>query len=249
MAWDPRRPDASRRDVAFVTPRLLVGLSIALFGVVLAFDRMDFAFAAQVARFWPAVIIAVGAMMFAQSRGTGRGVNGAIVMVIGAWLLANSLGLVRLGFWELFWPMMLILIGGALVMQTLRRRDDSAEGAAESLTAFAVLSGVKRVITSPRFRGGELTLFMGGGQIDLSEASIPRGEQAVLDVFAVMGGCEIIVPPSWAVELPLVTIMGGVDDKRPSPLPDGVVGAAGDLAAPRLVLRGFLMMGGIQIKS
>jgi hypothetical protein len=145
--------------------------------------------------------------------------------------------------------MMLILVGAALVMQTLRRGHDATDGTEDTLTAFAVLSGVKRVITSPRFRGGELTLFMGGGQIDLREASIPRGEQATLDIFAVMGGCEIIVPPSWTVELPLVTVMGGVDDKRPSALPAGVVGAAGDLAAPRLVLRGFLMLGGIQIKS
>ena len=42
--------------------------------------------------------------------------------------------------------------------------------------------------------------------------------------------------------------MGGVEDKRLPPLPTGVDGAGG-LAAPRLVLRGMVLMGGIGIKS
>jgi hypothetical protein len=249
MAWNGRMTDANR-DRFFVTPRLIVGLSIALFGVLLIFDRMNLALAAEILRFWPAVIVAVGALIFAQSRHVGGGINGIIVMVIGGWMLLNTLGIVSVGFWELFWPMMLILIGGALVFQTLRRRgDESAEGLEDTLSAFAVLSGVKRVNRSARFRGGEVTLFMAGGQVDLRQASIPRGEQAVLDIFVVMGGCELLVPPSWTVEIPLVPVMGGVDDKRPSALPSGVTAAAGDLAAPRLILRGFLMMGGIEIKN
>ena len=43
--------------------------------------------------------------------------------------------------------------------------------------------------------------------------------------------------------------MGGVEDKRLPSLPAGVESAAGGLAAPRLVLRGIIVMGGIQIKS
>jgi hypothetical protein len=57
-----------------------------------------------------------------------------------------------------------------------------------------------------------------------------------------MGGCEIIVPPSWEVATPIVPVMGGVEDKRV-----GVIATTGP--APRLVLRGLLMMGGIVIRS
>ena len=90
-----------------------------------------------------------------------------------------------------------------------------------------MLSGVKRTSLSTRFRGGEVTAFMGGGQIDLRQATIPPGEEAVLEIFIVMGGCEIFVPPSWTVATPIVPIMGGVDDKRLPPLPGGVEMAAG----------------------
>ena len=60
---------------------------------------------------------------------------------------------------------------------------------------------------------------MGGAQLDLRQATIPPGEEAVLDIFVVMGGCEIFVPSSWTVVTPLVPVMGGIDDKRLPPLP------------------------------
>lgn len=234
-----------------LTPRLLVGLAIALFGVVLVMDRLNLVMADQVLRWWPAVIVAVGALLYTQSRHVGGGVNGIIVMIIGGWLLLNTLGILQVRFWELFWPMVLIGIGAALVAQSMRRRNRESAGADvdDSITAFAVLGGVKRSSLATRFRGGEVTAFMGGAHIDLRQATIPPGEEAVLDIFAVMGGCEIVVPSSWTVATPIVPVMGGIDDKRLAPLPGTAEAPLGGRPAPKLVLRGLLLMGGIEIKS
>ena len=235
-----------------MTPRLIVGVAIALFGVVLVLDRLNLVVADQVLDWWPAVIVAIGAMIFTQSRRIGGGVNGIIVMIIGSWLLLNTLGVLRVRFWEMFWPLVLIGIGTVLVMQTLQRQrrtsDTSSAGSDDTLSVFAVLSGVKRTSESARFRGGEITAFMGGAHLDLRQATIPPGEEAVLDIFAVMGGAEIVVPPSWTVVTPLVPVMGGIDDKRLAPLPGSTDNISGK-PAPRLVLRGFLLMGGVDIKS
>jgi predicted membrane protein len=215
---------------------------------VLVFDRLNVVVADQVLRWWPAVIVAVGALIYSQSRRVGGGVNGIIVMVIGGWLLLNSIGIIRVRFWDMFWPLVLIGIGSILVSQALRRRTRQESGAhdANTLNIFVVMSGVKRTSVSPHFRGGEITAVMGGAQIDLRRAIIPPGEEAVIDVFVLMGGGEIIVPPSWDVVTPLVPVMGGVEDKRLAPLP-GADSLAGP--APRLVLRGLLLMGGFEIKS
>jgi len=232
-----------------LTPRLILGLAIALFGVVLVLDRLNLVVADQVLRWWPSVIVAIGAVIFAQSRRIGHGVNGIIVMIIGAWLLLNTLGLVQVRFWELFWPLVLIGIGCVLVMQSMRRRtrQQSGSDADDTLNGFAVLSGVKRSSSAAHFRGGEITAILGGAQIDLRQATIPPGEEAALDIFVVMGGCEITVPASWTVVTPLVPVLGGVDDKRLAPMP-GAEGL-GSRPAPRLALRGLLLMGGIEIKS
>jgi hypothetical protein len=241
--------DGSENSRFAVSPRLMLGAAIALLGVLLTLDRFNLAVAAELLRFWPAAIIAVGLAIFVQSRKVGGGINGVIVMGVGGWLLLNSLGIVQVRIWQLFWPMVLMAIGSILVVQTLRHRGPAGARDDDTLTAFAVLSGVKRTSGAVRFRGGELTLFMGGGHIDLRQATIPRGEEAVIDIFAVMGGCEIIVPPSWTIATPLVPVMGGVEDKRLPSLPEHADSVSGSVAPPRLVLRGLVVMGGVQIKS
>lgn len=79
---------------------------------------------------------------------------------------------------------------------------------------------------------------MGGGEIDLRAAGM-SGAEAILDVFVVMGGLEITVPPDWAVSNQIVAVMAGVDDKS----------SGTQEASHRLILRGFIMMGGIEIKT
>jgi hypothetical protein len=55
---------------------------------------------------------------------------------------------------------------------------------------------------------------MGGSKLDLRQAKIAPGTEAVVDVFTVMGGVELLVPRDWNVDVQLVPIMGGVNDDR-----------------------------------
>ena len=71
----------------------------------------------------------------------------------------------------------------------------------------------------------------------LDRASTANGE-AIIDVFAMWGGIEIKVPPDWAVSNQAMAIMGGIEDKSQ---------ATSD-ARQRLVIRGFALMGGVEIK-
>jgi hypothetical protein len=80
---------------------------------------------------------------------------------------------------------------------------------------------------------------MGGAGLDFREARMPPGE-TVVNVLAVMGGVEVIVPPGMAVETHGMGIMGGFE----------AVDQAGDYTdpeAPRLVIRGMAIMGGVDI--
>ena len=113
---------------------------------------------------------------------------------------------------------------------------------------FAIWSSVRRTSAASPFRGGDITAIMGGGQLDLRLATIPQGEEAILDIVAVMGGVEILVPSTWEVSTPIMPFMGGVEDKRFPPLPTDPNAGRKDNGG-RLVLRGLVMMGGVHIKS
>jgi hypothetical protein len=111
------------------------------------------------------------------------------------------------------------------------------------VSLFTVMGEAKRASNDKPFRGGEMTAFMGGCVLDLRQASMDPGQEAVVNILAVMAGHEIWVPSGWAVAMDVVPLLGGVDDKRLPPLeplpPD----------PPRLRLRGFVLMGGIVIRN
>jgi hypothetical protein len=89
-----------------------------------------------------------------------------------------------------------------------------------------------------------MTSVLGGCHLDLRLATIPAGERPVIDVFTVMGGQEIVVPPGWAVDFDVVSILAGTADKR---LPS--VATALDSGMPRVTIRGVLILGGLTVSN
>ena len=80
---------------------------------------------------------------------------------------------------------------------------------------------------------------MGGCEIDLRRAAI-AADEAVIDVFAFWGGIELRVPETWHVVGRVTPLMGGYEDKTSQ------VQQAG---GKRLVIRGLVVMGGVNVKN
>ena len=229
-------PDASFR----FTPQLFVGIIVIAVGVLMTLDNLQVLDAGRYLRFWPTGLIALGLIKVWNSRdGMGGAFGGFVFVVIGTWLLLEQTALVRVSFWDM-WPALLVFFGLFLVWQGLSgpRRQSALEDSNTLISATALLGGVARGNNSSAFRGGELTAMMGGCEIDLRHASIDG--EAVIDVFALWGGIEIRVPPDWTVVSRITPILGGVDDKTRPPQ-----------AASRhcLVLRGFVVMAGVEVKN
>ena len=227
----------SERSVRF-TPQLLMGLLVIGVGVLFTLHNIGMIDAAQYLRYWPAGLIAIGVLKLWQSR-AGAGMFGALVFIgAGVWLLLESARIVTVRLWDL-WPMLLVFLGASLVWHGLRgRRDRPGADSSATVSGLAVLGGIHRGNNSRGFRGGELTAILGGCEIDLRQAAIDG--EAVIDVFAMWGGIELRVPDNWSVSGRVVPILGGFEDKTHPPQ-----GAT----THRLVLRGFAIMGGIEIKN
>lgn len=183
------------------TPNLIVGLSVTAVGVVLALDQLQMADARQLFRYWPVAVILFGASMVVQSlQGGDLGEPGRKVRGYGA-------------------PQMFLLLLVLIVVSQAFHRERGADRAAGSdkVSLIAVMGQDNRVNTSARFRGGEMTSFWGACRLDLRQATIPPGEEAVIDVFALMGGLTLQIPEGWTVDVQVLPVMGGVQDRRGLP--------------------------------
>ena len=238
-----------------ITGQLILGVAIAAAGVLFTLDNLHILRAGDYLRFWPLVLIAIGLVHLSQADTSAGMLGGGIWILAGGLLLANRMGLVHANVWNL-WPLLLVLVGARIALQTISTAAPprpgglvpvqgdpaNAQPAGESgslVSAVAVMGGFDRKITSQAFRGGELTAFMGGGKLDLRDA-LPANGQAIVNVFALMGGFEILVPDTWSVSLEVTPFMGGVEDKART---------ANAPSAPRLIVRGFVMMSSVEIKN
>ncbi|MEO6636979.1 MAG: DUF5668 domain-containing protein [Ginsengibacter sp.] len=86
------------------------------------------------------------------------------------------------------------------------------EELAESLDISAVLGGVKKIIVSKNFKGGEINCFMGGAEINLSQADILH--PVTLEVNNIFAGTKLVLPPNWYVKNDINAVFAGVEDKR-----------------------------------
>jgi predicted membrane protein len=214
-------------------PRLLLGLTIMVAGILLALDNLGLVDAGLFLRFWPVVFIVVGALKLTGAPGCARG-GGIFWIILGSGLLAFNLGLLN---WPRLWAFLFVFVGASIAWRAIRPPVPRSEpGAGVDMTA--VLGGAKTVSNSADFRGGQAMAVMGGCQIDLRRARIAQGE-ATLDVFAFWGGIEIRVPEEWEVVNRVNAVLGGSDNK--TRIEPGT--------QQRFILTGTVIMGGVEVKN
>ena len=108
----------------------------------------------------------------------------------------------------------------------------------ESKTFLALLSGTSRKGAWRPARKTNVLAFMGGLDLDFREALMPPGTSEI-NIFCMMGGVDIKVPPGLRVENRGFAIMGGFEDN---------VDESSEGSGPKLVIRGFAFMGGVDVK-
>ena len=109
----------------------------------------------------------------------------------------------------------------------------------ERAVMVAALGGVERKGRWIPARQNFSVAVMGGISLDFREALLPPGETEVW-IFTLMGGAEIIVPPGLTVESDGVAILGSFEHRED-------VSVREDPNAPILCIKGFSLMGGVEV--
>lgn len=129
----------------------------------------------------------------------------------------------------------------ALVALVARDRMQGAgEPTDDEFDLVAIFDGRKFESVASAFRRGSLTAWYGSATVDMRGATLdPAG--ATLDLRAIFGGCRLVIPETWCVELSTKSMFGGIADSHDQ----GTVPTDG----PVLRIRGLALFGGIVIAS
>jgi predicted membrane protein len=143
----------------------------------------------------------------------------------------------------MMWPIIAVVVGVLMVtVKSRHRRFGKNESSDHSIDMLTLFGGGNRKITSDQFVGGKVTCVFGGSEIDLTGTKL-KDEECVMDIFTMFGGTEIAVPRNWEVQVDVVSIFGGFDDKRgPVELVDGQ-------SKKTLIIKGYSIFGGGEVKS
>lgn len=225
-----RRARRSRRGGGVV-----FGLVLLAAGTLFLLDNIGVLDARQYYQWWPLALIVIGISELTR----GSRLGAAIWMAFGGWFLLHNFDFLGVNPFQIFWPVLWIIVGSILVWQALTQTVSGGRGGGSNrMSAFALMAGnVQRSSAGP-VDSVQATAIMGGCEIDLRKMT--RGESpTVVDLFAMWGGIEITIPEGWALEQRATPILAGVED-RTAPAAPG---------APKVILRGTVVMGGVEVRN
>lgn len=238
--------EASRRKGRFIG-----GAVFIIVGACLLLQRLDLSLPHWLFS-WQMILIAIGIVVGAKH--SFRFGGWMVMVLVGGIFLANEILHLPYATARFIWPVALILVGIMLIFKKSYPRtdwsskkqgfgghDEFFSTGEDVLSANAIFGSVNKVVTSKNFKGGDVSAIFGGAALNFMNADI--NGSAVIEVSAVFGGCEIIVPANWKVRTDIDAILGGVEDKRHTELisngPDEKL----------LILKGSCVCGGVEIKS
>lgn len=221
--------------------RVLLGSIFLIVGVLALLDNLQLFDVRLAVHFWPTVFVAFGALKIYQTRTASGYLVGGAMLLAGVLLTLQGFGLLHLE-WRNLWPAILIFAGLLVIFKDRLQRPlggptpDMPTLDGRALDVMALMSGNITKMDGQDFAGAEMTAVMGGADLDLRRATM-SADQAAIHVFAFWGGITIKVPNDWAVVVQGMPIMGGIDDKTVPPA----------VPAKRLVIDGYVLMGGVEI--
>jgi len=229
--------------------KLVIGVILIIIGILLFFRNTDiFFFHFPHWLFsWPTILFGIGVLAFLTSDNPTAGL---ILMAIGGFFLLNRVFAPVAHLFYDFWPLLLVLTGVFILLRHRKKgritpskpNDETRDEDGDYIDELAVFGGGNKMITSPNFKGGKITAIFGGGDLDFSQAKLAEGALE-LEVFAMFGGWDIIVPPNWNIEIHVTPLFGGFSDKRrlyASDITDN---------SRKLIIRGAVVLGGGELKS
>lgn len=225
--------------------RFLFGIVLIVLGGLWILERLEIlpdSFAGMIIS-WQSLLIVIGVVSMIN----GNRTTGWVLILIGAFFMIPHMLEIPWELRRLTWPILLIALGVLLLLRYNRKSTPvpDLEGGPKNLNYFddfVIFGGREMVINSQSLVGGKSTAIFGGSEYDMRPARLSENG-AVIDCVSIFGGTGFKLPPDWSVKNEVSTVFGAFTDKRGSTLPDS------NNINKTLIIRGFTLFGGIEIKN
>ncbi len=235
---------------------MLSGVIVVVVGCILLANRMG----AEIPRWvisWEMLLIAIG--FYVGAKHSFRNWSWMVPVLIGSIFLADRI-VPDLEIRPYLWPIAIIGVGLFIIFNPRNigrgrwRRggwgsnanfsnqdNDGINNTDDYLDSVSIFGGIQKNVVTKDFKGGKVTTLFGGSSINLTKSDI--NGRAVLELTQIFGGAELIIPANWRLQSEMVSVFGGIEDKRKF---------QNDQPSDQektLVLKGTSIFGGLEIKS
>jgi hypothetical protein len=180
--------------------RILLGIAVVVFGVIEWLDRIRGTNEAHAAlaffgKWWPVGLVALGAAFLAAYLRDRWWLWGPL-LIMAAGLVALELNVrgTPSRASDFLLPAVLVGLGLVLAMTGSQTPDP------QRLRYVAVLRGRRVSATASEIRQGNVGAYVGHLELDLTKGAALYDSKGELDVAAVLGRVEVLVPAGWEVE-------------------------------------------------
>lgn len=237
--------------------KILSGVIVVVVGCVLLANKMG----AQIPRWvisWEMLLITIG--FYVGAKHSFRNWSWMVPVLIGSIFLVDRI-VPNLEFRPYLWPVAIIGAGLFIIFnpgsigRTRWRRSggwgnyagffNQGEGGVtdsnDYLDSVAIFGGIEKNVVTKDFKGGKVTTLFGGSSINLTQSDI--NGRAELELTQIFGGAELIIPANWRLQSEMVSVFGGIEDKRKFQNDQSTD------QTKTLLLKGTSIFGGLEIKS
>lgn len=230
-----------RKFSDLLKPRAIIGLTIIAVALLILLENLGISIFDKVLGNWPLALIIIGAaMIYGPNKGSSR-FTPFILIGLGILFLLAKYDVFDLHWHKFIIPVILIIIGMHFLRpQFIKARDRSS--LETRVEVFSILGGGEFNSRSPKLTGGHATCILGGVDIDMREADM-ESDRIEVDILSLMAGVDIKVPAHWQVNIKAIPLLGGVSNQTTC--------LADQMQMPKktLVIKGFAVLGGIDVKN
>jgi predicted membrane protein len=235
--------------------KIFTGIVLVSVGVILLSRELG----AEIPRWlisWKMLLIVIGISIGVKHK--FHNPSWLVLVLIGSVFLISDI-YPSLYIKPMLWPILIIIAGLFVIFKPQRhknkyckRRHDrkyaetgfyipnESINTDETIDWFAFMGGLKKNVLSKNFKNGEINVVFGGAEVNFTQTDFV--DKATLEINQLFGGTKLIIPANWEIKSELVSVFGGIEDKRP-------LQTSTSSTNKILILKGVVVFGGIDIRS